>query len=125
VFRDSANTRESEDTEKRNQRQPFQWARRIEPPLGVDRHQSNGGKEMPGVPPYCHSGIHEPAGERPDNNFFFADAAVLKPHRHQAQNNGDQEKWPGPDRVALEVRVGSVPGAFFVPPPGAKQQDNW
>ena len=72
---------------------------------------------MGGVPPYRHSGVHEAARERPDNDFFFADAAVLEPHRDQAQNDGEQEKWQGSDDVAAEALGGLGPGRFFVPPP--------
>ena len=114
----------SQDGDKANQRQPFQNLGRIELPVRVDRHQSDRGEEMRRVPPYCHCGIHEATGERPDNNFFFADAAVLEPHRDQAQNDGEQEKWQGSNGVAAEVLGGLGPARFFVPPPGAEKQDN-
>src|SRR5213076_3090799 len=102
--------------EECNQRQPFQNVGRIKSPSGVNRHQSNRGEEMPGVPPDHHSGVHKTAGERPDNNPFFADPAVLKPYRDHAQNDRDQKKWPLSNEVATEVWVwGGLPsGRFFV-----------
>ena len=113
----------SQDAYKGNQRQPFQNAGRIESPVWVNRHQTDRGEEMPGVPPYGHSGVHEAARKRPDNNLLFTDAAVLKPHRDQAQDNREREKWPGSNDVAPEVVVGFGLGRFFVPPPGAQQQN--
>src|SRR2546430_6557528 len=78
---------------------------------------------MDTIPPYRHCGVHEAARERPDNNLFFTDAAVLKPQRDQAQNDREQEKWPGSNDVAPEVLGGFGPSLFFVPPPSAQQQN--
>ena len=83
----------SQNADERDQRQPFKNEGRIESPVWVNRHQSDRGEEMGGVPPYRYSGVHEAARERPDNNLFFTDAAALKPERYQAQNNRKQEKW--------------------------------
>src|SRR6266702_421087 len=120
----------SQNADEGDQRQPFQNAGRIEPPVWINRHQSDRSEEMPSVPPYRHCGVDEAARERPDNDLFFADAADLKPHGDQAQNNREQEKWPGSNDVAPEVLVGTaqhgVPTEMcFVTPPSAKQQDNW
>jgi hypothetical protein len=84
----------SQDADKGDQRQPFQNAGRIESPVWVNRRQSDRGEEMHGLPRYRHCGVHEAARKRPDNNLLFTDAAVLKPHRDQAQDNREREKWP-------------------------------
>src|SRR5215469_14930461 len=76
-----------QDGYERNHRQPFQSAWRIKSPAWINGHQSNRGEEMRGVPPYCRCSVRKAARQRPDHDLFFTNAAVLKPHRDQAQNN--------------------------------------
>ena len=80
---------------------------------------------MRGVPPDRHCRVNNATGERSDNNLFLADAAVLKPHRDQSQNDRDQEKWRDSHDIAPNVVSGLPSVQIFIPPPGAKQDDNW
>src|SRR4030095_1393546 len=105
---------------KRNQRQPLKQFRRVESPSGIDRHQVGGDEEFSQVPPNGHTRVGKPAGERSNNDFLLADAAILKPNRDQAEHSRQQKERPSSSYFTAEARARCIPGA----PPCAEQQRN-
>src|SRR5215831_13898432 len=81
---------------------------------------------MLGIPPDCHSGVGQTPPERAKNNFFFANAAILKPDRDQTEDDGDQKEWHRPDDLALKPPRFAFALALRIDrritPPRAKQQ---
>src|SRR6516225_8724633 len=94
-----------QNADKGDQGQPFQNAGRIESPVWVNRHQADWSEKMRGVPPYRHCGVRETSRKRANNDLLFIDAAILKPHCHQTQNNREREEWKGSNDVTPQVLV--------------------